>query len=219
MPGRRWPLLHIAPPLLAAPQPLLFTLAVFAATFAAAPGVTTPAPSTVELNPLPAPRDAVSFTPTNRAHATQRAWRRPRVRVAKCRRAARACTHARWTRVVLVVAVRDTRAREAVTQVVNGRNRIVCFTQVARLVGFAGLWMLDLAGAEGTAYGGLARVTVGRVGGSCTIAAGSMTITATPSAWDIQDVQLAASGRLGGKLLGRVMADMVAVNDVVVPIP
>jgi len=37
-------------------------------------------------------------------------------------------------------------------------------------------------------------------------------------AWDIKDVQDAASGGLGGGVLSRVVRHMVAVNDVVVPV-
>jgi len=38
------------------------------------------------------------------------------------------------------------------------------------------------------------------------------------AARDIEDVQLAAGGRLSGELLGRVMGDVVAIDDVVVPV-
>ena len=45
-----------------------------------------------------------------------------------------------------------------------------------------------------------------------------MTTTAALSAWDVEDVELAAGGGFGGEFLGGVVAHVVAVDDVVVPV-
>jgi hypothetical protein len=49
--------------------------------------------------------------------------------------------------------------------------------------------------------------------GRCTVAS-----TAALSTWDIEDVELTARGGFSGELLGWVMADVVAVDNVVVPV-
>jgi hypothetical protein len=84
---------------------------------------------------------------------------------------------------------------------------------VARLVRLARLRVLDLARAEGTTGRDLARVAAGVLRGRCTV-----TTTAALSTWDVEDVELTARGGLGGELLGWVMADVVAVDNVVVPV-
>jgi len=73
--------------------------------------------------------------------------------------------------------------------------------------------VLDLAWAEGTTGRDLARVAAGVVRGRRTV-----TTTAALPTWDVEDVELTAGGGFGGELLGWVMADVVAVDDVVVPV-
>jgi hypothetical protein len=84
---------------------------------------------------------------------------------------------------------------------------------VARLVRLAGLWMLDLARAEGTTSRDLARVATGVLRGRC-----AATTTTALSTWDVEDVELTARSGFGGEFLGWVMADVVAVDNVVVPV-
>jgi len=72
--------------------------------------------------------------------------------------------------------------------------------------------MLDLARAEGTTSRDLARVATGVLRGRCGVA------TAALSARDIEDVELTACSGFGGELFGGVMADVVAVDNVVVPV-
>jgi hypothetical protein len=45
-----------------------------------------------------------------------------------------------------------------------------------------------------------------------------MTTTAALSTWEIEDVELTARGGFGSELLGWIMADVVAVDNIVVPI-
>jgi hypothetical protein len=53
----------------------------------------------------------------------------------------------------------------------------------------------------------VARVTLAGGGGSGGLAS-----------WDVEDVELAASGGLGGELAGGVVGDVVTIDDIVVPV-
>ena len=106
-------------------------------------------------------------------------------------------------------------AGEAFLEVVYRRGLVIGFADLTGCVCFGGLGVLDLAGAESTAGGDLSAVArggrVGRDGGTSSLA---ISVTS----WDIDDVELAAGGLLGDEFLGRIMRDMVAIYDVVVPV-
>lgn len=79
-------------------------------------------------------------------------------------------------------------------------------------MGFLGHRGLDLGRAEGAALwdvGNAARSACGLVGGS---GGGGL------ARWDVEDVKLAASGGLDDGVACGIVRDVVAVNDVVVPV-
>src|SRR5579859_3988133 len=85
---------------------------------------------------------------------------------------------------------------------------MVCFAQPARSVRLAGLRVLDLVWAQGAADGNLARVE-----------ASVSTTAAGPPTRDVEDVKLTAGCALRGPFFVWIMLDLVAVDDVVVPVP
>ncbi len=94
-----------------------------------------------------------------------------------------------------------------------GRGAVVRLTKLSASIRLAGARVLDLAGAQRSSGGDLAAMSVrGRGFGAGSQARGVL------SSWDVKNVQFAASGRFGGVVLGWVMGDMVAIDDVVIPI-
>lgn len=101
---------------------------------------------------------------------------------------------------------------EAPAELVDGGRRlVVCLAELAGCVGFLGFGVLDLGGGEGAAFGDVHAhalgVALAAVGGGGLGRAGF-------AAWDVEDVEFAAGGGLGGELVGGVVGDVVPVHDV-----
>jgi hypothetical protein len=117
-----------------------------------------------------------------------------------------------FIRVVLGVVrvVLDGLLSEAAVELLEGGLVVLGVDDLAGLAWALGLGSDDALWAEGTALcdgsgGDTARLAVGAGGGRL-------------GGGDVDDVELAASGGLGGVVLGWVVRDVVAVNDVVVPV-
>lgn len=114
-----------------------------------------------------------------------------------------------WDVGVVVGVVRvglDGLGGEAGVELSKGGLVVLGVDDLAGLAGALGLGGNDALWAEGTALGDGSVALVGRAG------------RRGLGGWDVDDVELAASGGLGGVLLGWVVGDVVAVNDVVVPV-
>jgi hypothetical protein len=97
---------------------------------------------------------------------------------------------------------------KAAVELLEGGLVVLGVNDLAGLAGALGSWGDDAAGAESAALGdGGGRDTAGLAVGGRRLSSG-----------DVDDVKLAASGGLGGVVLGGVVRDVVAVNDVVVPV-
>jgi hypothetical protein len=115
---------------------------------------------------------------------------------------------------VLGLVVGDGLVRELVGEGLEGSLVVLAVDDLASLVGTFGPGSDDPGGRQRAALGdrgsadaaGVAGGLLGRRGGL-----GGLS-------WDIEDVELAASGGLGGVLLGGIVGNVVAVNDVVVPV-
>ncbi len=106
-------------------------------------------------------------------------------------------------------------AGEAFFEVIDGRVIIVRFADLAGRESLGGLRVLDLAGGKGTALWDFSAVARGRHVGLHGWAGWLGVLVA---ARDIDNVELATGGLLSHKFLGWVVRDVVAVNDVVVPV-
>jgi hypothetical protein len=117
---------------------------------------------------------------------------------------------------VVVATVGNPRSRKPLGQIVRApwRGAVVRFTKLSAGIRLTGARMLDLAGTESPSLRDLAAVSVG-CGRPC---AGGHTGRVLGTTGNVQDVQLAAGGRLGGVVLGRIMRNIIAINDVVVPV-
>lgn len=110
--------------------------------------------------------------------------------------------------------------REPPRELVHGvAGRKVGLADLARRVRLGGLGVLDFGGREGAASGD--------VGGAAAAASSSSSSSSSACALlcglvfstrDIEDVQLAVCGRLDGVLCGRVVRDMVPVQDVLLSV-
>jgi len=115
------------------------------------------------------------------------------------------------------VSTADAVAGKAFLEVVDWGGLVVGLAELAGCVGLAGLWVLNLAWAESATMWDLAAVTAGwEIGGVDCWSGSSGAILVT--GWNINDVELAAGGLLRDELLGWVVRDMVAIDDVVVPV-
>jgi len=166
----------------------------------------TPRPAAIQFDPLAAARDAVPLACATAARTAQRA---------RCTGRAAAAAGQRWDVAVLVGAFLLRFFERRVTELLREVLKLVVIglNDVAGLIGLDGVRGADLARRDGPAFGdvdgrwpgvslGVARgrlLDVGRCG-------------------NIEDVELAASGRLNGGVPGRIMGDMVAIDDIVVPI-
>jgi len=101
--------------------------------------------------------------------------------------------------------------REAICQLIDG-GEIVSFTNAAGSVGLGRLGVLDLGRRQSTSLGNIDGLAAGMAGAT---GAGLAAAVATGN---IEDVQFAASGGLGGVFDGRIVGDVVSVHDVVVPV-
>jgi hypothetical protein len=116
---------------------------------------------------------------------------------------------------VRVRVVVDVGMTEAGGQLVDGGLSVVSTDEVGGLDWVVWLWALDLAWGDTTATGNLlGHAAWGALGGlgSAGRAAGGL------GGWDVEDVELAASGWLDDGLVGWIMGDVVSVHDVVVPV-
>lgn len=104
----------------------------------------------------------------------------------------------------------DVLAREVAVELLKGGLVVLRVDDLAGLAGALGLGGDDAAGGDTTALGDVLRSAAGLAGGlgGCGSSLGR----------DVDDVQLAASGGLGGVVLGGVVRDVVAIDDVVVPV-
>jgi len=118
-----------------------------------------------------------------------------------------------------VVAVRETSASEAFVKLINvdGRLVIIGFSETS-----AGVWLLrsgvnNTAWRESTAGGD---VGSGRLEGIFHFATSlcSGWRRGRLSRWDIEDVQLSSGCLLHNVLLGGIVGDVVAIDDVVIPV-
>lgn len=116
---------------------------------------------------------------------------------------------------MFIATVGNSRSCETLGKIVVHirRGAVVCLSKLSACVRLARARMLNLARAERTSGGDLAAVSVGsgRFGGGGR-AGHSL------STWNIKNIQFAASGRFSGKILGWIVGDMVAIDNVVVPI-
>ena len=104
----------------------------------------------------------------------------------------------------------DVLAREVAVELLEGGLVVLRVDDLAGLAGALGLGGDDAAGGNTTALGDVLRSAARLAGGlgGCGSGLGG----------DVDDVQLAASGGLGGVVLGGVVRDVVAIDDVVVPV-
>jgi hypothetical protein len=118
-----------------------------------------------------------------------------------------------WDIRVVVGVIRvllDGLGGKAAVELLEGGLVVLGVDDLAGLAGALGLGGNDALWADGTALcDGSGRDAAGLAVGAGGRGLGS---------WDVDDVELAASGGLGGVVLGRVVGDVVAVNDVVVPV-
>jgi hypothetical protein len=96
---------------------------------------------------------------------------------------------------------------------------LVELNDVAGGAGVDGLGSLDLGDRQGAALGDISRVAAGALGrlGAGGVAAGGR-LGGRLGLGNIEDVELAAGGGLDGGLLAGVVRDVIAVDDVVVPV-
>lgn len=111
----------------------------------------------------------------------------------------------------------DGSAGEAGGERLNGGGLVVAGNDVADLTGLHGLGALDLGGREGATLGDVGGDAAG-LAGSALGGSGSGLGGTGLGDGDVEDVELAASGGLGGELVGGVVADVVAIDDIVVPV-
>jgi len=83
---------------------------------------------------------------------------------------------------------------------------------------FDGCGCDDFGGGECAAFGDGGRAGAAGVAGRGGFLSGADGVGGGGLAGDVEDVEFAASGGLGGVVLGWVVRDVVAVNDVVVPV-
>ena len=170
--------------------------------------VTTTAPSTVELDPVPLASNPIALAVANWrrrvTHRRQRRGRRAPRRTRRPRGAPRARRAGRAVRVlVVVVIIGHARACKPSREVVHG-GRKVGLADLTRGVGLRGLGVLDAPGRQGAAFGDFVRATAGTGGrGSRALASG-----------DVENVQFAARGGFDSVVGSGVMRDLVAVHDV-----
>jgi len=104
----------------------------------------------------------------------------------------------------------------------GGRTVVVGFAQVAGCVWFFGFWVLDFGGGEGAAFGDVDTCSLSMT--STTSSRTSFTTRCGAGGWrtlagrDVKDVEFTARGGFGGEVVCGVMADVIAVDDVVVPV-
>ena len=96
----------------------------------------------------------------------------------------------------------------------DGWVRELLLGDLASGMGLGWSWALDLRGIERAALGDLSSAGAACMarGLGCSLNGGGL------GSWDVEDVELAASGWLGDGLAGWVVRDVVAVDDVVVPV-
>jgi len=111
----------------------------------------------------------------------------------------------------------DGGAGEAGGERLDGGGLVVAGNDVADLIGLRGLGALDLGGREGATLGDVGGDAAGLAGGALGGSGSSLGGTGLGGG-DVEDVELAAGGGLGGELAGGVVADVVAIDDVVVPV-
>jgi hypothetical protein len=112
-------------------------------------------------------------------------------------------------RVLLGVGV-DVLASKVAVELLEGGLVVLSVDDLACLTGALGLGGNDAAGGDTTTFGDVLRSATGLAGGLGGSGSGL--------GRDVDDVQLAAGGGLGGVVLGGVVGNMVAVDDVVVPV-
>lgn len=98
---------------------------------------------------------------------------------------------------------------KAAVELLEGGLVVLGVDDLAGLAGALGLGGDDALWGEGAALG-----DVGGGAAGLAVRAGGL----GGLGWDVDDVELAASGGLGGVVLGGVVRDVVAVDDVVVPV-
>ena len=107
-------------------------------------------------------------------------------------------------------------ACEAFLKVVNRGCLVVGFAELTGRVGLAWLGMLDLPWTESATCGDFSAVArcdyLGVDIWSCWLGCSLV------ASWYVDDIELAARGLLGHRFLGRIVGDVVAVDDVVVPV-
>ena len=99
---------------------------------------------------------------------------------------------------------------KAAVELLKGRLVVLGVDDLAGLAGALRLGRDDAAGGDTTTLGDVLRDAAGFAGGLGGSSSGL--------GRDVDDVQLAAGGGLGGVVLGGVVRDVVAVDDVVVPV-
>lgn len=115
-------------------------------------------------------------------------------------------------RVLLGVLIVDGCSGEPGGELLDGGTGKGLRTQSGAGMGLLGLWGLDLGRAEGAALGNI-RHAAGRADG---LLGGSS--SGGLARGDVEDVELAASGGLDDGVAGGIVRDVVAVDDVVVPV-
>jgi hypothetical protein len=104
---------------------------------------------------------------------------------------------------------------EAGGQLLDGSLSVVSTDEVGSLDWVVWLWALNLAWGDTTATRNLLGHAAGRALGWLDGAGGA---AGRLGSWDIEDVELAASGWLDNGLVGWIMGDVISVHDVVVPV-
>jgi hypothetical protein len=118
-----------------------------------------------------------------------------------------------------VVAIRETSASEAFFKVINvdGRLVIIGFSETSAGVRLLRFGVNNTAWRESTAGGDVGSGRLEDIFHFATsLCSGWRRVRL--SRWDIEDVQLSSGGLLHNVLLCGIMGDMVAIDDVVIPI-
>lgn len=110
-----------------------------------------------------------------------------------------------------VVRLVNGRSGEPGGELLDSRAGESLRTQSSAGMGLLGLWGLDLGRAEGAALWDI-RYAAGRADGLLGGGGGGL------ARGNVEDVELAASGGLDDRVTGGIVGDVVAVNDVVVPV-
>lgn len=173
---------------------------------------TTSRPTTIQLDPIPAPRNSISLTRAPRA--TARKTRR--TRTITCATTARRQRRHIGRNIAIIIARRLVGLgyrgpRHAILEILERGAVVRLGDDVSGLSGFDGSRTLDLAWGEGATFGDVdgqaARVALAAARGDGVALRGA-------AAGDVERVEFALGGWLDDVLAGGVVCDVVAVHNV-----